>query len=114
MAAGGSRYAAAHRSLVLASERREKPEDAGGDGGDVSQDRGTGRATGARQAPDNRGLLPESDVARLKAFGDEIRRIYTPAAEQADQADADWSFAAPLEIETAEPAIFDRAVTMER
>ena len=31
-------------------------------------------------APDNRGLLPESDVARLRAFGDEIRRIYGSGA----------------------------------
>ncbi len=27
-------------------------------------------------APDSRGLMPENDVARLKEFGDEIRRIY--------------------------------------
>jgi alpha-L-fucosidase len=62
-------------------------------------------------APDNRGLLPESDVARLRAFGDEIRRIYGPGGEQPDE---EWSSTAPLEIETGEPAIFDRAVTRER
>jgi alpha-L-fucosidase len=62
-------------------------------------------------APDNRGLLPESDVARLRSFGDEIRRIYGSGGEQPDE---EWSSTAPLEIETGEPAIFDRAVTMER
>jgi len=62
-------------------------------------------------APDNRGLLPESDVARLKAFGDEIRSIYGTPGEKSDD---EWSYAAPLEIDYAEPATFDRAVMMER
>jgi len=61
-------------------------------------------------APDNRGLLPESDVARLKAFGDEIRSIYGTPGEKSDD---EWSYAAPLEIDYAEPATFDRAVMME-
>jgi alpha-L-fucosidase len=62
-------------------------------------------------APDNRGLLPESDVARLKEFGDEIRRIY---GDDGDGPEEVWSSAAPLEIANAKPMTFDRAVTMER
>jgi alpha-L-fucosidase len=34
-------------------------------------------------APDKRGLLPESDVARLKEFGAEVRRIYGEAVRRA-------------------------------
>jgi alpha-L-fucosidase len=62
-------------------------------------------------APDNRGLLPESDVARLKEFGDEIRRLYPadPAASEES-----WMSAAPLEIRKSQPMTFDRAVLMER
>jgi len=62
-------------------------------------------------APDKRGLLPESDVARLKEFGTEIRRIY---GEESDGPEESWSSAAPLEIAKAEPMTFDRAVVMER
>jgi len=61
-------------------------------------------------APDKRGLLPESDVARLKEFGDEIRRIY---GEDGD-GQGDWSSSAPLEITASEPMTFDRVVMMER
>ncbi len=60
-------------------------------------------------APDKRGLLPESDVARLKEFGGEIRRIYGD-----DQETEDWSARAQLEIYTGEPLTFDRAVMMEQ
>jgi alpha-L-fucosidase len=62
-------------------------------------------------APDNRGLLPDSDVARLKEFGDEIRRIY---GEDGDGPEESWSSLAPLEITAAKPMVFDRAVMMER
>jgi alpha-L-fucosidase len=62
-------------------------------------------------APDRRGLLPESDVARLGEFGAEVRRIYGKADEAPD---ADWSSTAPLEISGTEPMVFDRAVLMER
>ena len=60
-------------------------------------------------APDRRGLLPDSDVARLKQFGDEIRRIYG-----ADEPPQNWTSTAPLEIGSAEPRTFDRAVMMEQ
>ncbi len=62
-------------------------------------------------APDNRGLLPESDVARLKEFGDEIRRLY---GEDGDGPEESWSSLAPLEITAPKPMVFDRAVMMER
>jgi len=60
-------------------------------------------------APDNRGLLPENDVVRLKEFGDEIRRIYG----NGDATDSEWNASAPLEIGAAKPMTFDRAVMME-
>src|ERR1035438_9969994 len=44
MAACGGRHSAAHRSLVLASQRREEPEAAGGTSGDLPQDCRAGRA----------------------------------------------------------------------
>jgi alpha-L-fucosidase len=62
-------------------------------------------------APDSHGLLPESDVARLREFGDEIRRIYR---DDRDGPDMSWQSAEALEIRTAEPMSFDRAVMMER
>jgi len=62
-------------------------------------------------APDQRGLLPESDVARLKEFGDEIRRIYGQDAAPPGES---WSSFAPLEITAPHPMTFDRAVMMER
>ena len=62
-------------------------------------------------APDKRGLLPESDVARLREFGTEIRRIY---GEDSERPEMFWSSSAPLEIAKAQPMTFDRAVTMER
>jgi alpha-L-fucosidase len=81
-------------------------------------------------APDNRGLLPDSDVARLREFGEAIGRIYgknlalsadaVPPLKAAVDGDPDtfWS-AAPearntqLTISFPEPVTFDRAVTME-
>jgi alpha-L-fucosidase len=66
-------------------------------------------------APDKRGLLPESDVARLKEFGAEIRRIYAAdGGEDGDGPEESWSSTAPLEIVATEPMAFDRAVVMER
>jgi len=66
-------------------------------------------------APDKRGLLPESDVARLKEFGAEIRRIYgADGGADSDGQEESWSSSAPLEIAAAEPMTFDRAVAMER
>ena len=62
-------------------------------------------------APDSRGLLPESDVARLREFGSELRRIYGPAEVTAQES---WHPAAPLVISSARPMTFDRAVVMER
>jgi len=62
-------------------------------------------------APDNRGLLPESDVARLAEFGAAIRRIY---GDTPDTPDETWSSTASLEIAKAKPTAFDRAVIMER
>ena len=63
-------------------------------------------------APDKRGLLPESDVARLKEFGAEIRSIYGEAG--GDGPEESWSSSAPLEIAAKEPMTFDRAAVMER
>ncbi|HVN04018.1 MAG TPA: alpha-L-fucosidase [Bryobacteraceae bacterium] len=60
-------------------------------------------------APDRRGLLPESDAARLKEFGDEVRRVYG-----ADEPPETWMSSAPLEIRSATPLTFDRAVMMEQ
>ena len=66
-------------------------------------------------APDKRGLLPESDVARLKEFGAEIRRIYAAdGGEDGDGPEESWTSTAPLEIAATEPMTFDRAVVMER
>ncbi|MFN7993886.1 MAG: alpha-L-fucosidase [Bryobacteraceae bacterium] len=62
-------------------------------------------------APDNRGLLPDSDVARLREFGEEIRRIYGPDDGHFGET---WSAGAALEINTAESAGFDRAVMSEQ
>jgi alpha-L-fucosidase len=62
-------------------------------------------------APDKNGMLPESDVARLREFGDEIRRVY---GEDRDGTDESWLSTAPLEIRGAQPIAFDRAVMMER
>ena len=64
-------------------------------------------------APDKRGRLPESDVARLQEFGPETRRIYG-GGEDGDGPDETWPSTAPLEIAAKEPMTFDRAVTMER
>jgi alpha-L-fucosidase len=82
-------------------------------------------------APDNRGLLPDADVARLKEFGDAIRARYAdnlalkhlPAdANTASALDGDpdtfWSAPAgshhaTLEVTFQQPITFDRALTME-
>jgi alpha-L-fucosidase len=82
-------------------------------------------------APDTRGLLPDSDVARLKEFGAAIQRLHTgnvalqhlpttveAAAALDGSADTFWS--APtgshhsvLEVDLAKPTTIDRANTME-
>ncbi len=75
-------------------------------------------------APDNRGLLPDSDVARLKEFGDEIRRIYGKNVGREDNAaldgDPDTTWSPPPGAQPGEimgyynpPITFDRAVTTE-
>jgi alpha-L-fucosidase len=77
-------------------------------------------------APDSRGLLPEVDAARLREFGEAIRRIYgrplhgTSSAKLATDGDPDtfWSappntFHAKIEVVFSQPVAFDRAVTME-
>jgi alpha-L-fucosidase len=82
-------------------------------------------------APDNRGLLPESDVARLKEFGEAIRarsadnlvRQHTPIDGDTEAAlDGDpgtfWmapadSHHAALEVNFVTPITFNRARTME-
>jgi alpha-L-fucosidase len=83
-------------------------------------------------APDNRGLLPDADVVRLKEFGDAIRSIYAPANNLAAHAtnasafqaaldsdpDTVWSapegsHSATLDLVFAHPVSFDRALTME-
>ena len=82
-------------------------------------------------APDNRGLLPDSDVARLKEFGEAVRARYSnnlalehkAAAADTEAAldgnvDTFWSAPqgshhATLEVEFAKPVTFNRALTME-
>ena len=82
-------------------------------------------------APDNRGLVPDSDVARLKEFGDAIRKLQegnlalkhmptTPEAAAALDGNPDTFWSAPpeshqavLEADFAQPVTFDRATTME-
>ena len=82
-------------------------------------------------APDDRGLLPDADVARLKEFGDAIRARYAlnlvlkhlPADANAASAldgnpDTFWSapagsHRATLEVSFQQPITFDRALTME-
>ena len=82
-------------------------------------------------APDQRGLLPDSDVARLKEFGVAIQHLHTgnvalqhlpatPEASAALDGDADTFWSAPagshhsvLEVNLAKPSTIDRAITME-
>ncbi len=82
-------------------------------------------------APDDRGLLPEADVDRLRQMGEAIRARYgnnlavhheptDPNTASALDGDADtfWSapagsHAATLEVRFAQPVTFDRALTME-
>jgi alpha-L-fucosidase len=82
-------------------------------------------------APDNRGLLPDSDVARLREFGAALKARYSHnlalahsggAAEAAAALDGDpetfWSAPAgshhaALEVDFAKPVTFNRALTME-
>jgi alpha-L-fucosidase len=82
-------------------------------------------------APDNRGLLPDSDVARLKEFGDAVQARYShnlalehtaTTPEQAAALDNDpntfWSAPtgshhATLEINFPKPITFNRSLTME-
>jgi alpha-L-fucosidase len=82
-------------------------------------------------APDNRGLLPDSDAARLRELGDAIRSRYgdnlarrhlatdtnTENAIDGDEATF-WSApqgsnAATLEVHLVQPQTFDHALTME-
>jgi alpha-L-fucosidase len=82
-------------------------------------------------APDDRGLLPDADVARLKEFGEAIRSRYSHnlAAQHVStdantanalDSDADTFWSAPtgshssiLEVSFAKPITFDHALTME-
>ena len=82
-------------------------------------------------APDNRGLLPDSDVARLKEFGDAVKARYshnlalehtgtTPEIATALDGNPDTFWSAPqgshhatLEVNFAKPITFNRALTME-
>ncbi|MGB8096323.1 MAG: alpha-L-fucosidase [Terracidiphilus sp.] len=82
-------------------------------------------------APDDRGLLPDSDAARLREFGDALRKRaehnlslqHAPAAEEQAAAldgDPDTFWSAPagshhavLEVNFDHPVTFDHAVTME-
>lgn len=83
-------------------------------------------------APDRRGLLPESDVARLKELGDAIQKRYannlmkhphsvsSPEVESALDGNPDTFWSAPagshhsiLEVNFAKPQTFDHALTME-
>jgi len=83
-------------------------------------------------APDNRGLLPDADVNRLKEFGEAVRSIYAPEKNLAARAanasafhaavdsDPDTMWSAPegshsavIDLLFAHPISFDRALTME-
>jgi alpha-L-fucosidase len=86
-------------------------------------------------APDNTGLLPAADVARLKEFGERLHQIYgtnlaahgsyatdTAAAFDGD-ANTYWQGPVPsagnnapsmLTVQFAQPTTFDRTVSMER
>jgi alpha-L-fucosidase len=82
-------------------------------------------------APDTRGLLPDSDVARLKEFGAAIQRLHrgnlalqhlptTPEVAAALDGNADTFWSAPagshhstLEVDLGRPTAIDRATTME-
>jgi alpha-L-fucosidase len=82
-------------------------------------------------APDDRGLIPDSDVARLRELGDTLRKRYSnnlaahhlPVDENAQRAldgDSDTFWSAPadarsatLEVRFAKPVTFDHSLTME-
>jgi len=82
-------------------------------------------------APDNRGLLPDSDVSRLKEFGGALHDRYAnnltlhrlPTSKAEDSAldnDPDTFWSAPagshhatIEVSFSKPIAFDRALTME-
>ena len=82
-------------------------------------------------APDDRGLLPDADVARLKEFGEAIKTRFADNlalhhlatdenAGSALDGDADTFWSAPagshhaiLEADFAKPVTFDHALTME-
>ena len=82
-------------------------------------------------APDNRGLLPDSDAARLKEFGAALKARYshnlvsertptTPEVSQALDGNPETFWSAPqgshhatIEVSFAKPVTFNRALTME-
>ncbi len=82
-------------------------------------------------APDERGLLPDSDVARLKEFGAALQRLHTgnlalqhlpttPEVAAALDGNADTFWSAPagshhsvIEVNLAKPTTIDRVTTME-
>jgi alpha-L-fucosidase len=85
-------------------------------------------------APDDRGLIPESDASRLREFGETLRKLYsnnlarkgTFSASAGDDpsrafdGDPDTFWSAPanthsavLEVSFAKPVSFDRTVVME-
>ena len=83
-------------------------------------------------APDDRGLLPDADVSRLKEFGEAVNSIYAPEKNLAARAtnasayhaaldsDPDTMWSAPershsatIDLVFAHPISFDRALTME-
>jgi len=83
-------------------------------------------------APDNRGLLPDADVQRLKEFGKAVRSIYAPeknltagaanaaAFRAAIDSDPDTMWSAPegshsaiIDLTFGHSVSFDRALTME-
>jgi alpha-L-fucosidase len=83
-------------------------------------------------APDNRGLLADADVRRLKEFGEAVAAIYAPEKNLATRAanatafraavdsdpettwsPAEGSHSAIIDLVFARPIRFDRALTME-
>ncbi|MGC2764536.1 MAG: alpha-L-fucosidase [Candidatus Acidiferrum sp.] len=97
---------------------------------DYEQSVGRGAQLMLGIAPDRNGRVPDVDVARLKEFGEAVRKMYghnlvkekqgRGTATEALDGDADTFWSAPtgshsavIEVDFKEPVTFDRAVTME-
>lgn len=60
-------------------------------------------------APDSRGLMPEADVERVLAFGDEIRRRFSvPLAETSGKGEGET-----IELDLPQGSVIEHAISME-